>query len=110
MPHVEDGQSPLAVEAETVLREQRIAVKGADAASVVHRLGQRVTGQHRQSLVEPPGELDRQGVVPGLGYVPNLLDFREFGIRLPALHRTDDSGNRLVPIEHALETIAMGAK
>src|SRR5467141_1187198 len=103
MAHVEDRQPPLAGEAETVLREQRVAIEDADAASVVRRLGERITGKHRQSLVEPPGELDRQRVVLGLRDVADFLDFRELRIWLPALYRSGDPGNRFVPIEHALQ-------
>ena len=39
MTHVEDRQAPLALEAETVLRKQRVAVERADAAAVVFRFG-----------------------------------------------------------------------
>ena len=39
VPHVEDRQGPLALEAEAVLRKQRVAVERADAAAVVRRLG-----------------------------------------------------------------------
>ena len=60
--------------------------------------------------MEPPGELDRQRIVPGLRDVADFLDLREFRIRLPALHRSDDAGNRFVPIEHPLQTIAAGAE
>ena len=35
MAHVEHRRSPLALEAETVLREERVAIEDADAASVV---------------------------------------------------------------------------
>src|SRR5437588_9209644 len=39
MTHVEHRRPPLAVEAETVLREQRVAIQHPDAASVIRRLG-----------------------------------------------------------------------
>ena len=110
MPHVKDRQPPLAVETETVLREQRVAVEHPDTAAVVRRLGQRITSKYRQSPMEPPCDLDRQRIVPGLRDVADFLDFRELGIRLPALHRTGEPGNRFVPIEHALQTIAVGAE
>src|SRR3989442_15821317 len=105
MADVEDRQPPLALEAETVLREQRVAAKRTDAAAVVFRFRERVTGEHRQSLLEPPRELDRQGVVFGFGDVPDLLDFRVLRIGLPALYGSEDPGSRFVPIEHAFQTI-----
>ena len=39
MAHVEDRQPPLAVEAETVLREQGVAIERTDATAVVLGLG-----------------------------------------------------------------------
>src|SRR6185295_10332812 len=43
VPDVEHGQAPFALEAEAVLREQRVAAEGADAAAVVRGLGQRIS-------------------------------------------------------------------
>src|SRR5207253_7152049 len=110
MTHVEDRQSPLALEAEAVLREQRVPTERADAASAVYGLGQRVADEQRQPFVEPACELDGQRVVPSLRDVSDFLNFRVLRIRLTALNRACEARNRLVPVEHALQTIAVGPK
>src|SRR5260370_33141302 len=73
-------------------------------------MARRETRQHRQSVVEPPSELDRHRIVLRLRDVPDLLDFRVFGVGLPALHRADQPRNCLVPIEHPLQTITAGTE
>src|SRR5688572_19264872 len=115
MPDVEDRRTPLTSAADfvrravAVLREQRIAVEGADAAAVVGRLRQRISNESREAGVQPTRELHRERVVFRFGDVADGLQPGEFGVGPP---RRGQAGPRdyLVAVEHALELPGAGAE
>src|SRR4051812_14245746 len=106
MPLMVCRESPLALAAIAVLREQSILSLHADPAGIILRTRQRIGSEHGEAATEPLGGLHGEGIVGTVGRVVNELNTPERRVRSTAVYVPYCSRERLIYGAEELEFAA----